>query len=69
MNAIKHELLTLEVESGLKTELERVCHNLGMNISGAAQDDVLVFAVYKESAIIPIAFKNDSTSYAILSSG
>ncbi len=35
MNAIKHELLTLEVESGLKTELERVCHNLGMNISTA----------------------------------
>ena len=28
MNAIKHELLTLEVESGLKTEL-------GMNISTA----------------------------------
>ena len=35
MNAIKHELLTLEVESGLKTELERVCHKLGMNISTA----------------------------------
>ena len=34
--------------------------NLGMNMSGAAEDDVLDFAVYKESAIIPIAFKNDS---------
>ena len=35
MNAMKHELLTLEIESGLKTELERVCHKLGMNISTA----------------------------------
>ena len=32
---MKHELLTLEIESGLKTEMERVCHKLGMNISTA----------------------------------
>lgn len=34
-NAMKHELLTLEVEPDLKRELERVCHKLGMNISTA----------------------------------
>lgn len=35
MNAMKHELLTLEVESGLKSEMERVCRKMGMNISTA----------------------------------
>ena len=35
MNAMKHELLTLEVEPDLKSELEHVCHNLGMSISTA----------------------------------
>lgn len=30
MNAMKHELLTLEIESGLKAELERVCYKLDM---------------------------------------
>ncbi len=27
---MKHELLTLEIESGLKSEMERVCHKLDM---------------------------------------
>ena len=35
MNAMKHELLTLEVEPDLKSELERVCRKMGMNISTA----------------------------------
>ena len=35
MNAMKHELLTLEVEPDIKSEMERVCHKLGINISTA----------------------------------
>ena len=35
MNVMKHELLTLEVESYLKSEMELVCHKMGMNISTA----------------------------------
>ena len=35
MNAMKHEILTLEVEPDLKSELEHVCRKLGMNISTA----------------------------------
>ena len=33
MNVMKHELLTLEVDSSLKSEMENVCRKLGMNIS------------------------------------
>ena len=33
--------------------------DLGINISGAAQDDVLTFAVYKDSAIIPVASQSN----------
>lgn len=35
MNIMKHELLTLEIEPDLKSEMERVCRKLGMNISTA----------------------------------
>ena len=35
MNAMKHEILTLEVEPDLKSELEHVCRKLGMDISTA----------------------------------
>lgn len=35
MNTMKHELLTLEIEPDLKSEMERVCRKLGMNISTA----------------------------------
>ena len=32
---MKRETLTLEIDSGLKNELERVCRKLGMSISAA----------------------------------
>ena len=35
MNIMKHEVLTLEIEPDLKSEMERVCRKLDMNISTA----------------------------------